>query len=252
MANISAYKALGRSLGSYRKDLTAMDKSDIEISDIEFGGQFERGLSDTLFKTLANVVGIAQESRLLSKDIGLGKESAGVYSEEVEYQPLGWFGEKIGLDPKKRTQYLSRKDKRELGTRELANIGTMERLGISNKYTDYKSPTRPDRPSVSSSIKYKTEDEAVNMEVGDISISGEQGLMDERKVTTRASAGEGEQSRGASPFLKGFKTYSTAVEGTSSVIPKSKQSTFNPQKYEKREDSSWLMDFLKSVGGGVD
>ena len=132
----------------------------------------------------------------------------------------------------------------------------MERLGLSNKYSDWKSPERPDRPGVAaptpSNVLYKTEDEAVNMEVGDISISGEQGLMDERKTTTRAAAGEGEQVRGTSSFLKGFKTYSTAVESTSSVLPKSKQSTYNPQRYEKREDSTWLMDFLKSIGGGTD
>ena len=255
MANVQKYKALGRSLGSYRKDITDISKADIKISDIEFEGAFERSLADTVGKSIANIVGIAAEKRMLDKDIQLGREAAGVYSEEVEYQPLGWVGEKIGLDPKKRTQYFTRADKRALGTRELANIGTMERLGISNKYTDYKSPERPDMPKTWEPTKYEPGSEAIDMKIEDISIAGESKLMDEIPTSTRAAAGEGEQVRGQSDFLKGFKTYSTGVENTSSLInPLKTNKNFNPQRYPKKqqEDSGWLMDFLKSIGGGVD
>ena len=79
--------------------------------------------------------------------------------------------------------------------------------------------------------------------------------MDKIPTSTRAAAGEGEQVRGQSDFLKGFKTYSTGVESTSSLInPLKTNKSFNPQRYPKkqREDSGWLMDFLKSIGGGVD
>ena len=69
MANVSAYKALGKSLGQYRKNLTAMDKADVESDLIAFEASEDRAMTDTLTRTVAEIAGIAQEKLALSQDI---------------------------------------------------------------------------------------------------------------------------------------------------------------------------------------
>tara|TARA_R110000824_G_scaffold24335_2_gene85888 strand:- start:5662 stop:6375 length:714 start_codon:yes stop_codon:yes gene_type:complete len=148
MANVSAYKALGKSLGQYRKNLTAMDKADVESDLIAFEASEDRAMTDTLTRTVAEIAGIAQEKLALSQDIQMGREAPGVYGQIEKYQPLGKIGEFIGLDEKQRTVYKSRETGATLDINTLSQIGIMERLGLTNKYSDYKIPTAPERPKV--------------------------------------------------------------------------------------------------------
>jgi len=137
MANVNAYKALGTSLGKYRKNLTDIDKSSIKSDLLSFEYSQDRAMTDTLARTIAEVSGIVAEKIALNRDLDLGKKSAGVYSSKEEYQPLGKFGKFIGLDAKERKVFKSREGDLTLDPKTLAQIGIMERLGLSNKYSDF-------------------------------------------------------------------------------------------------------------------
>jgi hypothetical protein len=140
------YEALGKSYSSYRKNLADIDKASIKSDLISYEAAQDRAFTETLGTTAAEIVGIVGEKMKLSKDIQAGRESMGVYESSEEYQPLGRVGEFLGLDPKERAIYKSRKTGKVLSSQDLANIGVMDRLGIRNEYSDYKSPTAPKRP----------------------------------------------------------------------------------------------------------
>lgn len=156
MANINAYKALGKSLGKYRKNLTDIDKASIESNLLSFQYSQDRAMTDTLTRTIAEIGGIVAEKTALNRDLNLGKKSAGVYSSKEEYQPLGKFGKFIGLDVKQRKVFKSRKSDLTLDPKTLSQIGIMERLGLKNEYSDFNLDEYYDKQGPSESEVYQS------------------------------------------------------------------------------------------------
>ena len=236
MANVSAYKALGKSLGQYRKNLTAMDKADVESDLIAFEASEDRAMTDTLTRTVAEIAGIAQEKLALSQDIQMGREAPGVYGQIEKYQPLGKIGEFIGLDEKQRTVYKSRETGATLDINTLSQIGIMERLGLTNKYSDYKIPTAPERPKVIESNTMQPDSMSLELEDG----SKENqvlsklsyyttNLMDDRPITSTSSISSTDRSRGVVDLFGrqtgGMNT--TAVESTAVGIKPNNNRVFD-------------------------
>ena len=143
---IAMYEALGKSMSSYRKNLQDIDKGSIKSDLVSYEAAQDRAFTDSLATTIANTAGIIGEKLQISKDIQTGKEAMGVYESSEEYQPLGRFGKFLGLDEKERSVYKSRETGKILSSEQLQNIGIMDRLGLSNKYSDYKLKDAPKRP----------------------------------------------------------------------------------------------------------
>lgn len=143
---IAMYEALGKSMSSYRKNLADIDKGSIKSDLVSYEAAQDRAFTDTLATTVANTVGIIGEKLNVSKEIQRGQKTSGVYESKEEYQPLGKFGKLLGLDESERSVYKSRKTGETLDSQTLQKIGIMDRLGISNKYSDYKADKSPSKP----------------------------------------------------------------------------------------------------------
>ena len=149
MARVAQYKALGSKLGGYRKTLSDVGTKEYAKKHADWKAAEEKGLYSQIGGSVANIIGIASEVSQLKQLKGYGeaaKQLSGVGERDVEYQPLGSFGEAIGLDPKTRKEHFFGDTGQALSTRELQNIGYIESLGMETKYSQSKYAERPEVP----------------------------------------------------------------------------------------------------------
>ena len=149
MARVGQYKALGSKLGGYRRTLSDVGAKEYAKEHAAFKGEQERGMYSTIGTTVANIIGIAGEYSKAQELKGYGeaaKQLSGVGEREVDYQPLGKFGEAIGLDPKTRKEYFFGDTGQSLSEKQLQDIGYIESLGMKTKYSQSKYAERPDVP----------------------------------------------------------------------------------------------------------
>ena len=135
----SLYKAAGKSAAALITQKSA-------AKDVEYEKEYELGryakqmsLIGLTGSSIANILGIIDERKRLSRFEGYRQEAAGlpgVSAIEKEYQPLGGFGKLIGLGPRTRTDYISAHTGRALPDEMMTAIGFMEQHGISTKYSD--------------------------------------------------------------------------------------------------------------------
>ena len=135
----SLYKAAGKSAAALITQKSA-------AKDVEYEKEYELGryakqmsLIGLTGSSIANILGIIDERKRLSRFEGYRQEAAGlagVSAIEKEYQPLGGFGKLIGLAPRTRTDYISAHTGRALPDEMMTAIGFMEQHGISTKYSD--------------------------------------------------------------------------------------------------------------------
>ena len=149
MARVAQYKALGSKLGGYRKTLSDVGAKEYAKKHADWKASEEKGLYSQIGGSVANIIGIASEVSQLKQLKGYGeaaKQLSGIGERDVEYQPLGSFGEAIGLDPKTRKESFFHDTGQALSTRELQNIGYIESLGMKTKYSQSKYAERPEVP----------------------------------------------------------------------------------------------------------
>jgi len=138
----SKYKAAGKSAAALITQKSA-------VGDVEYEKEYELGrygkqlsLIGSIGSTIANILGIVDERKRLSRFEGYRQEAAGlpgISAIEKEYQPLGGFGKLIGLDPRTRTDYISSYTGRALPDEMMTAIGFAEQHGMSTKYSDVES-----------------------------------------------------------------------------------------------------------------
>ena len=125
MARISQYKALGTSLGGYKKSQSELQSKEYAKRHSDWKAQEQKALYGEIGGTVANIIGITQEMSRLNELKQYGeqaKDLSGIGQREVDYQPLGGFGEAIGLGPRKRTEYFARESGKVLSEASLQNI----------------------------------------------------------------------------------------------------------------------------------
>ena len=149
MARVSQYKALGSALGGYKKTLSDVGAKEYAKQHESFKGEQQRAMYSAIGGTVANIIGIAGEAAKAKELKGYGESARqlrGIGERDVEYQPLGKFGEAIGLGPKTRKESFFHDTGQTLSERELQNIGYMESLGMETKYSQSKYAERPEVP----------------------------------------------------------------------------------------------------------
>ena len=185
MARVGQYKALGSKLGGYRKTLSDVGAKEYAKQHESFKGEQQRAMYSAIGGTVANIIGIAGEAAKLKELKGYGesaKQLRGVGERDVEYQPLGKFGEAIGLDPKTRKESFFHDTGQTLSERELQNIGYMESLGMETKYSQSKYAERPDvsiTPAESELIPLEEKLTSTMTEEEQMSVFGKAGVEQE-------------------------------------------------------------------------
>ena len=99
MARVSQYKALGTKLGGYKSTLSKIQSKEYGKKHADWKAQEEISLYNQIGGTVANVIGIAQESRL-------AREQADTYAREFGIDPGGKFAKRVTKEGKEQNPWL--------------------------------------------------------------------------------------------------------------------------------------------------
>jgi len=131
MPKLSKYKAAGRTAGSYQRSIGDVNKLGLGLQHAQWKGEEQRSLYGAIGGSVANIIGIIKEKKMLG-ELNKLKESAGglpgIVKESEEYQPMGKFGEILGLDKKRKDVFKSRFTGEEISDTMLYGIGKSEAL----------------------------------------------------------------------------------------------------------------------------
>jgi len=123
MPQIAKYKALGGSIGAYKKTLSDIQSKEYAKDFASYKDVQRRSMYGAIGGTVANIIGIAQEVKGIKKLKGYAESAKGLSGVE----------ERDG-------SYYSRISGKELSQEQLQSIGYMESLGIGTKYSEYEIP----------------------------------------------------------------------------------------------------------------
>ena len=82
MARVGQYKALGASLGGYKKTLGDVQSKEYAKQAVTSKAEFEKGLYSSIGTAVANVVGIVQEQRAITKQKDFMAREYGIGGDE--------------------------------------------------------------------------------------------------------------------------------------------------------------------------
>jgi len=99
MARVSQYKALGTKLGGYKTTLSKVQSMEYGKKHADWKAQEEISLYNQIGGTVANVIGIAQESRRT-------REQADMYAREYGIDPGGKFAKRVTKVGKEQNPWL--------------------------------------------------------------------------------------------------------------------------------------------------
>ena len=104
MARVSQYKALGTKLGGYKSTLSKIESKEYGKKHADWKAQEEISLYNQIGGTVANVIGIAQESRL-------AREQADTYARDYGIDPGDKFAKRVTKQGLKDNPFLDQTDK---------------------------------------------------------------------------------------------------------------------------------------------
>ena len=111
--------------------MLGVEKAGLGRAYAQYQGEQERSLYGAVGGSIANILGILDERKKLSqmeKYKEAGTKTPGVIATQEEYQPLGKFGERIGIDTRTRDVYTSAFTGAEMSDADLSAIGRYETL----------------------------------------------------------------------------------------------------------------------------
>jgi len=99
MARVGQYKALGTKLGGYKSTLSKIESKEYGKKHADWKAAEEISLYNQIGGTVANVIGIAQESRL-------AREQADMYAREFGIDPGDKFAKRVTKEGKEQNPWL--------------------------------------------------------------------------------------------------------------------------------------------------
>lgn len=145
MARVGQYKALGASLGGYKKTLGDVQSKEYAKAGATSKAEFEKGLYSSIGTAVANVVGIVQEQRAITKQKDFMAREYGIGGDE--------FAQKVTEKGLKNNPYLE------------SQKGMTEEQINEQFWADYdkENPIIPDTSLIQTQSESSNQAESVNL-----------------------------------------------------------------------------------------
>ena len=146
MPSLSKYKTLGKKLGEYKRTVGKIGGLEYSKEFSERKGERQRAMYGQIGASIGSIIGLAGDISGIKEQKQFEKDASslpGIITEKKEYQPLGKFGERIGLDKRTKDVYKSAYTGRNISPEAMRAIGYQESIGIETKYSDPSSLEKP-------------------------------------------------------------------------------------------------------------
>ena len=153
MPSLSKYKTLGKKLGEYKRTVGKIGGLEYSKEFSERKGERQRAMYGQIGASIGSIIGLAGDISGIKEQKQFEKDASslpGIITEKKEYQPLGKFGERIGLDKRTKDVYKSAYTGRNISPEAMRAIGYQESIGIETKYSD---PSNLEKPGITTDTK---------------------------------------------------------------------------------------------------
>ena len=153
MPSLSKYKTLGKKLGEYKRTVGKIGGLEYSKEFSERKGERQRAMYGQIGASIGSIIGLAGDISGIKEQKQFEKDASslpGIITEKKEYQPLGKFGERIGLDKRTKDVYKSAYTGRNISPEAMRAIGYQESIGIETKYSD---PSNLEKPGITADEK---------------------------------------------------------------------------------------------------
>ena len=153
MPSLSKYKTLGKKLGEYKRTVGKIGGLEYSKEFSERKGERQRAMYGQIGASIGSIIGLAGDISGIKEQKQFEKDASslpGIITEKKEYQPLGKFGERIGLDKRTKDVYKSAYTGRNISPEAMRAIGYQESIGIETKYSD---PSSLEKPGITTDTK---------------------------------------------------------------------------------------------------
>ena len=165
MPSLSKYKTLGKKLGEYKRTVGKIGGLEYSKEFSERKGERQRAMYGQIGASIGSIIGLAGDISGIKEQKQFEKDASslpGIITEKKEYQPLGKFGERIGLDKRTKDVYKSAYTGRNISPEAMRAIGYQESIGIETKYSDPSSLEKPGITTDTKAVDKTTDTKAVD------------------------------------------------------------------------------------------